>query len=686
MHVRWHLLGAGAVLAFLFWAAPALGADAAPDPLEGRWEFASESGAPLDYGPTYDFVATGPGALSNKVVRNWPIGCQAFDGQIKLTRISSPAAQPAYRGTFATRIAPTCNSGSTVNIELLIRSDGIARLFFNDGSGLIQHFRRRSIQIGQLDLSFRDRIDQATRELRPKALRLGREWNALQHRIAMLSATAVKLRDTSAERKGIADAERDLADYRGGLAQLARTEERAPNDPGLAAIRKQWEKKVRDALVEIGRLQTRIGKNELRRLDAEQALRAAGIERTRLDDALTDIGRRLSVYDFEVSEVTVTADGAVVYRARANTVLAKALKRIDAKLERMETILQKLDRERAEAKKEFLAAQRAALAAGERIQRVIWQNFAAGAAAEVGFLALDVGVAALRGGLIGVAVELTKKAAEVAVSAIAPSSGEEDAGDIRRLYGTKVKDVLGPAALERVALDRFLKETAFRSAVKDPATKYLTQHVFGPTKLAVDFERAGLVLAGEPSAANLARREKSLKSLLAGRARLKEFSTRQKLKPSRLRGVAEGIAKDAAKVLIKKALDSREREAYVDYLEKEIYATALTTHFLAVSSTYWDTRAGKLNNRFQVVEPGYDQLANEKRRLLSLPNAERVLVDKPFAHGATLRISLKGEGRAGPIRVVLGGEAASPVGGFAYQLRASADRADASGKVLLEVR
>ncbi len=687
VRVRWHLVGAGVALAFGFVASPALAADAVAEPLEGRWEFASESGSPLDYGPTYDFVATGPGAVTNRVVRNWPIGCQAFNGQIRLTRIASPAAQPAYRGTFVSLIPPACRQGPVVNIELVIRPDGIARLFFNDGKGIVQHYRRRSIQIGQLNLTFRDRIDKAVAELRPSVLRLGRQWNAVQRTIAEHSATASGLLDVSAERKGIARAEKTLADYRGGLTRLARLEQRTPGDPGLALIRQQWENRVQDFRVEIGVLGNRIGRKERQRLQEEQALRAAGLERTRLDAALTEIGRRISIYDFEISEVTVTADGAIVFRARSSTLHAKALKRIDAKLRRMETSLAKLDAERKRAKADFLVAQREALAAGERIQEVIWQNFAAGAAADVGFLALDLGVAALRGGFIGVAAEAGKKIAESLVLTLAPlPTPGEDYGDIRRLYGETVKDVIGAQALGRTALDRLLKETHFRILVKDPATGFLTKRVFDPVKFVTDFNHAGRVLAREPSEASLREVERTVKALLGARGRLADFTARQKTRPGRLRGLAESVAKDAAKVLIKKTLDTRELESYIAYLEKEVYASAVTTHFLGVSSMYWEVKAGEFTEDGGLVEPGYEQLMDEKRRLLELPSAERVLVSTPFSHGATLKISLKGEGRPGSIAVVLGGESASPLGGFAYQLRANADRADERGNILLEIR
>ena len=73
--------------------------------------------------------------------------------------------------------------------------------------------------------------------------------------------------------------------------------------------------------------------------------------------------------------------------------------------------LAKLDAERTRARADFLEAQREALAAGERIQAVIKQNFAALAAAEASFLAFDLTVAALRGGVIGFTAEVAKKAA-----------------------------------------------------------------------------------------------------------------------------------------------------------------------------------------------------------------------------------------------------------------------------------
>jgi hypothetical protein len=134
------------------------------------------------------------------------------------------------------------------------------------------------------------------------------------------------------------------------------------------------------------------------------------------------------------------------------------------------------------------------------------------------------------------------------------------------------------------------------------------------------------------------------------------------------------VAKDVAKLAIKKALDARELEAWVEYFEKDLVARAVTAHFTAMSSLYWDVRED------------FDELEAERRRLLDLPSAEKVLVSKPFSHGVPVRITLKGQGRPGELNVYLGGDKATPLGKFVYQLQANADRADGNGNVLLEVR
>jgi len=667
----------GAVVAFAIGASPAWAAD----PLIGRWEFVTPGGAPIG-GPIYDFVATGETTFTNKVVRPWPFNCGTFDGDINLTRITPATAQPAYRGTHAVRFQLTpCTKLRDVEVELVIRPDGMALLSFQDGSGVIQYFKRRSLQVGQLSLNFRERIEKAVKELRPTVIRLGRRWNVLQREIAEQDVTARKLLDTSAETKEIAKLESQLADYRAGLERLAVAERRNPNNPGLATIRRQWEKRVQDFRVEIGKLRTTIGKKQTRRLEAEQALRDAVLERTRIDDQLTDVGRRLSQYDFEVSEVTMTADGQLVFRARTNTVRARILERIGEKLARLERQLAPLDAERARAKDDFLAAQREVTLAGNRIAAVIWQNVAAGFATDVAFLALDLGIAAVRGGFIGVAAEVAKKSAEAAASTVAsllmpsskPSPGSVE-DDLRRLYGAKVKELFTAEAPLRVAAERGLKETIFKIVVKDPATDYLKRRVFDPIKFLAEFEAAGRAIAREPTDENLRRVEKTVTALLKTRDRLEDFATRQKGKPGTLRGLAESVTKDVVKLAIKKALDARELEAWIDYFEKDLYARAVTAHFRAASGQYWD------------IKVMYDELEAEKRRQLDLPSAEKVLVSKPFSHGATLQISLKGKGGPGSLSVYVGGERATPLGKFVYQLRANADRADGSGNVLLEVR
>jgi hypothetical protein len=86
------------------------------------------------------------------------------------------------------------------------------------------------------------------------------------------------------------------------------------------------------------------------------------------------------------------------------------------------------------------------------------------------------------------------------------------------------------------------------------------------------------------------------------------------------------------------------------------------------------------------VRETYDELENEKRRLLDLPITEKGLVSEPFDHGATLRIWLEGQGRPSELGVCLGGENAAPLGGYVYQLRANADRTARSGRLVLEIR
>lgn len=667
----------GAALAFALGASPAWAADA----LVGRWEFVTPAGAPVG-GAVYDFVAKSPTTFTNTVVRDWPFNCGTRSGDINLTRISAQGAQPAYRGTHAVRfhLSP-CNVLRTVDVELVIRPDGMALMAFQDGSGLIQHFKRRSVEVGQLSLSYRDRIDRAIRELRPTATKLGRRWNALQAEIAEQSATATKLLDTSVEQKGIRKLERQLADYRDGLERLAAAERRSPNNAGLSAIRAAWQEKVQALRADIGKLRTAIGKKHLRRLATEKALQDAVAERGRVDARLTDVARRLSPYDFEVSEVAVTAGSELVFRARVNTVRARALERIEGKLARLRSLLASLEEGRAQAKAEFLRAQSAVTAAGERISTVIWQNVAAGFATDVAFLALDLGIAAVRGGFIGVAAEVAKKTAETAAFAIrdvlAPSAKPSEGSvedDLRELYGAKVKELFTADAPLKVAAERGLKETQFKILVKDPATDYLKRRVFDPFTLRMDFTAASAAIAAEPNEANLRRVEKTVKALLEGTERLEDFARRQRTKPGTLRGLAESVTKDVVKLAIKKTLDARELEAWIDYFEKDIYARGATAQFRAASGLYWDVR--------DMTE----ELEAERRRQLDSPHAEKVLVSKPFSHGVPLRIQLKGRGRPGELNVYLGGERATPLGNYAYQLLANADRADSGGKVLLEVR
>jgi hypothetical protein len=61
-------------------------------------------------------------------------------------------------------------------------------------------------------------------------------------------------------------------------------------------------------------------------------------------------------------------------------------------------------------------------------------------------------------------------------------------------------------------------------------------------------------------------------------------------------------------------------------------------------------------------------------------------VQKPFSRGATLRITLRGEGRPGELEVVVGGVRAKPLGGYVYEVAAAEIQADPNGEILLEIR
>lgn len=140
--------------------------------------------------------------------------------------------------------------------------------------------------------------------------------------------------------------------------------------------------------------------------------------------------------------------------------MARDLARIDRKLEALSAQLERLDRERGAARE------------ADRVVAVVWQNVAA--AAYVGFLALDLGFAFARGGVIGLAAETAKKTAEALVFVMVPASATLSEGSVeaylRELYGVLSRRGarLSWWAPSRSCSDRTLRPSATGAHRREP--------------------------------------------------------------------------------------------------------------------------------------------------------------------------------------------------------------------------
>jgi hypothetical protein len=651
------------------------------DPIVGRWEFSLPNGAPFAGGPTYDIVAAGPGAFTTRVVRNWGFGCQAFDGQLALARSGGTAAQPAYRGTEVVLTPPLCQRTGTVEVEFAIGPDGLGRLVYRNGSNVTQHYRRVSLRIDTVLLTFRERIEAAIAEARRPALALKRRWETLEASIPDLLAEARRREDTSAAERRIATLERELADAEKNLARVEAALRRSPRDPKVIAFREAWERRALSLSSRLSREQLTIALEEQRRRDAEAALQRALAERSKVARQLLDLGRRIAGLDFDIQELTGTVAGSVVFRAVADSQTAGRLRELDETIAVAQRALAGLERERAEAKAAFVAAQREVIAAGERLVGVFKANFLKTAALETGFLALDLGLATARGGFIGLAAEVGKKTAETLAFALTDyafppkgGGGDDVEAELRRLYGARVDDSFGAAKVARVGIQRTLKETVFKTRVKDPLTKYLVETVFNPLKLETAFDRRSASLARLPTAARTQQLSRMSQTLATARRRLETFNVRQRSKPSRARGLAESLLKDAAKATLKRQLELAEREAWLEYFELDLQARAYFPLLQTASTQYWEAK------------DGLDALLAERARLVQQRPDLRILASQPFPRGAALQINLEGRGRPGQLAVVLGGVRAASSPGFVYRPDTQAAQLDSAGKLTPEIR
>jgi hypothetical protein len=654
-----------AVLLALAAFAGAAPAALAADPLEGRWEQSDSAGRPIAGTPVYDFVATGPTSFTSKVVRGGITVCSTIDDHLTLSRVGS---QPTYRGTIVYYPATQpCRPIGQAAVELTIRPDGIASMTIDDaGRRSVVHFRAVAVRIDAVAPTFRERAEQAVAELKGQAHALGRRWDDVHRSIRANDERARAAADTSAERKQLAALQQELARVEKFLARVG--DDRA--------LREKWKGQAYALWGRIAKSELAIRRAQDEQRAAEAALQRDLAERSRLRRELVALGERLAGLDFDVREVTATADGKQVFRAQLNAETGRALRELDEKIAVAARAVAGLEEERRKSKAAFVEAQKRVLAAGDRIVDTLWANAAGDAAIEVGFLALDLGLATLRGGAVGLAAEASKKLVEAALFKLAyPASdaGGEVEAMLRREYGARLKNSFKDTALERVAYERALKETLLKKAVKDPLTKKIVGYLSSTGyQTAVDEARAAL--AREPSLARLKVLGDSVANLAKARRRIESYEVGKRTKRSFGRGLVEGIAKDAAKAAFKRKLEARELAAWIDYFEKDVYARGLWPHVQVASSLYWEAK-----DELDTLVALRDELQQRAPDL-------RIVVQERFQRGGKLRVELKGEGRPGPLAVVVGGVRATPLGGYVYELSPRGLQLDPRGLVLLEIR
>ncbi len=667
-------------------------AAAAADPLEGRWEFVVESGAPFPAGPVYDFVQTAPGTFTNKVVRAWGAGvCAGIDDQFTLTRAgsTSPGAQAAYRGTGKVygAIQP-CNPLRTVEIELVIRADGRALLNIKDNPGQVQHFRRLLVHVGQVSFDFRDRVERTVEGLRGQIATLGGRRDAVEARLVLArrsaNAALKDLRRLDAEAARVAN---EVDSIRRSYRRLGNA---AAQNPGLVASFVKRERELRPRAQQIAaQRQEALSAGA----SAAKTIESALTERQGLDRQLVQLGLRMRGLDAHVEEIRVTADGELVYRATVNSEVSDQMRRLKRTIAEWERLLASFDRERKAAKEEFLAAQRAVSAAELRLADQIWTSGLVRFFVDWASSAIDVGLASSKGGIIGAFAELQKQILEhaVFVKAVDRISPQPPAGtdpgsieaELNRLYRGGIQESFARPVV-KAGGERLVKETAI-AFVTDSLAAEIAKGVYFPAKYEARFKAAGDTFVRSQTRVNFtaytkaAKRFKRAHALLGAQGdRIRELRGGHELGfRSLAKTLGVQLLKDAAQAALKQRFaDLPEQQAWVEFLEKDWYARSLWPRFAIASGFYWDTY-----DQFQKL------LEAQASYLLALPTAgveERVL--KPFPRAGTLRIALRGQGNPGTLELVVGGVQAKPLGGFVYEVAAGETFVDPTGAMTIVIR
>lgn len=459
---------------------------------------------------------------------------------------------------------------------------------------------------------------------------------------------------------------------------------------GLESQVKEWQSQRRDA-------QWRL----------EDAASDFSIARGLVDEAdrgLLAVAQPLATLDFELVGLSATVAGAYVFELEFDSpyddlaALNKALTGTGEELERMRA-------KRKEAFREFVAAHKLATERATDLANAIWETERNKAVVKGGIFTLDILLAAAEGGVVGVTLELVKKAHEALYDAAADGVRDPEP-DVDAWVRDALRDTVKTRTVVNTLVDRAYKATVVEASKDIVVERVLDTLVYEPLKngeparlaaRAAGDDVAGLLGLGPRLGFDPA---KVYEKVVGRRKHLDELGTfLDKYKAENAAGwswqkVRGKLGKDVALELVKDFADKYAEAAAAARLEQasELYlgADAAARVLFAVY------RATVLAQ--DKAEEAHLKLLNEKARLIATwdpDTKQRVRTDKTFARSGELKIRLairradpSADTKRFPLKVFVSGKEARRSRSseqYEYVIAASA-LPDDTNKLTIEVR
>ncbi len=413
---------------------------------------------------------------------------------------------------------------------------------------------------------------------------------------------------------------------------------------------------------------------ELTRAEAE--LRAAIAERAEVDTKLFQLAERLAGFDPAVQAVTVEASGKKVFQAVAGVPFAQLLE-MNARIAESQKNLTKLEQQKRAASDVFFGLTKEAIASQARLAKLLgnlaWARFGV----DLGFDTIDVLQAMGKGGIVGGVAELAKKVPEklllpeLKTPGVDPGSIE---ADINALYDAQLKDSWSQVSIARVAAERGVKDLALKRG-KDRLNQGIGTLVFDKVEFPWREETVERAIQAARDPREFNRAIKQIEKLQ------KQVEGIRKGFKYELKDAGKSILKDGLKTIAKGLLDQAERDAWVDFLEKDILARMHFSSHQIASHYYWQ------------AFDNHEALLHEKAKMLEGLDPEtglKTVLSEKFARKARLRITLNlvvhPSGRD-DIQVFVGGIRANRMGSLqVYEVNVERANLAGDGTLPLELR